>query len=131
MTTTAERQWYEMKPVPGLMKAKRETARNEFYRTWADSGSGMGAGWECLRCCEWGSSYATPAEAEAAAIVHRDHVCHVTLGCECFRPHLTAASAARLGIKGDYPQELGPVFMRMAGQPDKRRAPRAHHRPLK
>ena len=94
-----------MASVPGRAPV-REHERTSRYRTWHGQ-CGLSWCWECLLCGEWDSGCLDPGAAEKRAGVHLGRICHVTRGCGCAYPHLTALDAARLGIRGqEYPARL-------------------------
>lgn len=102
-----------MSPVPGathLVSADADPALT--YRTWPMQDGGCG--WECLLCGEWGAEE-SPAAAGRRRSGHHASWCHVTIGCHCGQPHVTAAQAARLGIGGEYPERLAAVLLLLAG----------------
>lgn len=103
--------------VPGSVKCPplvREH-RTSAYRTWHSPHRDMAYCAECLLCGQWDSGYtARPGAQFWAEAVHAFY-CHVARGCHCPQPHLTAAMAARIGVKGSYPQSAARELFRMAG----------------
>jgi hypothetical protein len=89
--------------------------RTATYRTWHSPHADMSYGAECLLCGEWQSGYTTREGAEFWADRVHGNYCHVTRGCHCRQPHLTAAMAARIGVKDSYPQNRARELFRMAG----------------
>lgn len=102
--------------VPGSAPCPRSAheRRTATYRTWYLPGLSE-AGAECLLCGEWASGYAKRELAELWAGYVHPTWCHVTRGCHCPDPHLTAALAARIGVKGSYPRHLARDLFAMAG----------------
>jgi hypothetical protein len=103
--------------VPGSTVFDRglRERRTDVYRTWHSPHRDMAYGAECLLCGEWSSSYQTRQGAEFW--VQRVHAryCHVLTGCHCRQPHITAAMAARIGIRDSYPLNEARTLFRMAG----------------
>jgi hypothetical protein len=102
--------------VPGSAPFPRSVheRRTATYRTWHGQGD-AGYGAECLLCGEWRSGLARRGHAELWATAVHMTWCHVTHGCHCPDPHLTAALAARIGVKDSYPRSLARELFAMAG----------------
>ena len=101
--------------IPGSAPV-REHLRTSRYRTWHGQ-CGLKWCWECLLCGEWSSGEPDAAKAAARAGVHLDRICHVTRGCGCEYPHLTALDAARLGLSGqEYPARLAADLLGILGR---------------
>jgi hypothetical protein len=103
--------------VPGSVKFTYQARerRTASYRTWAGKHPDMSWCAECLLCGEWGSGYTARAGAEFWVDRVHGFYCHVTRGCHCAEPHITAVMAARLGIRGSYPLSCARELFRMAG----------------
>ena len=103
--------------VPGstVFTVPVQERRTATYRTWHSPHADMAWGAECLLCGEWQSGYTTREGAGFWADRVHGNYCHVTNGCHCRLPHLTAAMAARIGVKDSYPQSSARVLFRMAG----------------
>ena len=89
--------------------------RTATYRTWHSPHADMAYSVECLLCGVWTSGYASRTDATAWGAEKHPGWCHVTQGCHCPMPHLTAAMAARIGVKDSYPQNRARELFRMAG----------------
>lgn len=104
--------------VPGSVKltdAAREV-RTGRYRTWRSPHPDMAWCAECLLCGDWRSGYASRETAAGYMTGAHAGSCHVLNGCHCPQPHLTAALAARIGVKDEFPGELsGQLFARACG----------------
>lgn len=103
--------------VPGSMEftCAARARRTGQYQTFRFAATEMGWGFECLLCGDWRSSYADRAAAVAGYSRSHAGYCHVINGCYCPQPHLTAAMAARIGVKDSYPYELSGWLFRLAG----------------
>lgn len=117
MTTTTATPPTRMAYVPGSMEFTHaaRAQRTERYQTFRFADKTMGWGFECLLCGDWRSGY---ADREAAVTGYsRAHAgyCHVINGCHCSQPHLTAALAARIGVKDYYPYALAGWLFALAG----------------
>ena len=103
--------------VPGSVKFTVPACeqRTASYRTWRSPHPDMAYCAECLLCGEWSSGYT--ARLGARFWVTRVHAryCHVENGCHCPQPHMTAALAARIGVKDSYPLNRARELFRMAG----------------
>jgi hypothetical protein len=90
------------------------------YRTWRETAH---YGAECLLCGTWTNGHKTRGEATIWATRVHPTWCHVITGCHCPEPHLTAAMAARIGVKDSYPRAEAATLFRMAAGVRKYRPP--------
>jgi hypothetical protein len=103
--------------IPGSVRFtyRAREHRTENYRTWRGQGD-MGWCWECLLCGHWESRQPARAWAVARVAGIHPHWCHVSTGCSCRDPHVTAAMATRLGLSGgEFPAHLSVILFRLAG----------------
>lgn len=121
-TTTAPGRITPMAYVPGFGRYKNER-RTERYRTWDSPHPDMAWCFECLLCGDWRSGYASREAAVSGYGSAHAGYCHVVNGCHCRQPHLTAAMAARIGVKDQFPAALSGWLFALAGGVRRYRGP--------